>query len=147
MALAIYIRDGVSTEVRDTSARTSAYILYYHYVFRTKYNRPLLSEEIARKLIVLLTPVCEERGYLLFGAAAMPDHVHLVLSLKPTTAPAEPMQYVKGRLSRELRRAFPELAGPALWTSGYYVEAVGKKNVHQVLHYVSRQDEHHGPAA
>jgi putative transposase len=147
MAIAIFIREGVSTEIRDTSPRTAAYILYYHYVFRTKYNRPVLNEAVARELIALLTLVCEERGYLLFAAAAMPDHVHLVLSLKPTTAPAEPMQYVKGRLSRELRRAFPELAGPALWASGYYVEAVGKKNVHQVLHYVSRQDEHHGSAA
>lgn len=147
MALGIYIRDGVTAEVRDTSPRTAAYILYYHYVFRTKYNRPVLNEAVGAELIASLTGICEERGYLLYAAAAMPDHVHLVLSLKPTMPPAEPMQYVKGRLSRELRRAFPELAGPALWASGYYVEAVGKKNIHQVLHYVSRQDEHHGGAA
>ena len=147
MALCIYIRDGVSAEVRNTSPRTAAYILYYHYVFRTKYNRPVLNEAVAVELIAGLTAICEEREYLLFAAAAMPDHVHIVLSLKPTTSPAEPMQYVKGRLSRELRRAFPELAGPALWASGYYVEAVGKKNIHQVLHYVSGQDEHHHAAA
>jgi len=145
--LSIYIRDGISTEVRDTSARTASYILYYHYVFRTKYNRPVISEAMAEGLLAVLAAVCEERGYLLYAAAAMPDHVHLVLSLKPATPPAEPMQYVKGRSSRELRRAFPELAGPALWASGYYVEAVGKKNIHQVLHYVSRQDEHHDGAA
>jgi putative transposase len=145
--LGIYIREGVSTEVRDTSPRTASYILYYHYVFRTKYNRPVLTEAVAGELLVVLAAVCEERGYLLCAAAAMPDHVHVVLSLKPATPPAEPMQYVKGRLSRELRRAFPELAGPALWAGGYYVEAVGKKNIHQVLHYVSRQDEHHDGAA
>jgi putative transposase len=142
----IYIRNGVSTEVRNTSPRTASYILYYHYVFRTKYNRPVISEAVAARLLDALTAVCEERGYLLFAAGAMPDHVHVVLSLKPTTSPAEPMQYVKGRLSRELRRAFPELAGAHLWASGYYVEAVGKKNVHQVLNYVSRQDEHHDGA-
>jgi putative transposase len=147
MPLGLYIRDGVSADVRDTSPRTASYILYYHYVFRTKYNRPVLTEPVAEELLVVLAAVCEERGYLLYAVAAMPDHVHVVLSLKPTTPPAEPMQYVKGRLSRELRRTFPELAGPALWASGYYVEAVGKKNIHQVLQYVSRQDEHHNGAA
>jgi putative transposase len=147
MPLGVYIRDGVAAEVRDASPRTASYILYYHYVFRTKYNRPVINEAVAGELLAVLAAVCEERGYILYAAAAMPEHVHLVLSLKPTTAPAEPMQYVKGRSSRELRRAFPELAGPALWASGYYVEAVGKKNVHQVLHYVSRQGEHHDGAA
>jgi putative transposase len=147
MPLGVYIRDGVSTEVRDTSPRTASYILYYHYVFRTKYNRPVITKAVAAELLAVLKAVCEERGYLLYAAAAVPDHVHLILSLKPTTSPAEPMQYVKGRLSRELRRAFPELAGEHLWASGYYVEAVGKKNIRRVLYYVSRQDEHHDGAA
>ncbi len=147
MLLSIYIRDGVGAEVRDASPRTAAYILFYHYVFRTKYNRPVLNETVASALVERMLTVCEEREYRLCAAAVMPDHVHVVLSLTPNMPPAEPMQYLKGRLSRELRRAFPELSGTALWASGYYVEAVGKKNVHQVLHYVSRQDEHHGAAA
>jgi REP element-mobilizing transposase RayT len=106
-----------------------------------------LNGTVAEDLIERLRVVCEERGYLLYAAAAMPDHVHVVLSLKPTTPPAEPMQFIKGRLSRELRKGFPDLGADALWASGYYVEAVGKKNIHQVLHYVSRQDNHHNGAA
>jgi putative transposase len=80
----------------------------------------------------------------LFGAAVMPEHLHIVISLKPTDAPYKPMQYIKGRLSRELRAEFGDLPGDSLWADGYYVEAVGKKNVWQVLHYIARQDEHHG---
>jgi REP element-mobilizing transposase RayT len=74
----------------------------------------------------------------------MPEHLHIVISLKPTDAPYKPMQYIKGRLSRELRAEFGDLPGDSLWADGYYVEAVGKKNVWQVLHYIARQDEHHG---
>ncbi len=40
---------------------------------------------MAVELIAGLTAICEERGYLLYAAAAMPDHVHVVPSLKPTT--------------------------------------------------------------
>ena len=143
----IYMPDGITETIRDKSPQTASYLLYYHYIFRTKWSKDSLSPEMADAFIDTLLEVCEERGYVLFGVAMMPDHVHLILSLKPTDSPYEPMQYIKGRISRELRMQFTELEGDSLWGDGYYVEAVGKKNIWQVLHYVSRQDEHHNDPA
>jgi len=142
MPLRIYIRGAAAAEIQGRSSKTAAYILYYHYVFRTKYNTPAVTAEIAGRLLDILDHVCEERGYVLFAAAIMPDHVHLVLSLTPTIAPADAMRYIKGRLAHDLHKEMGE-GGGSMWGDGYYVEAVGKKNVHQVLHYVTRQDEHH----
>ena len=145
--LRIFTRDGAATEIRRRTSRTAAYVLYYHYVFRAKYNAPAITAARAAVVMDVLARVCEERGYVLFAAAVMPDHVHLVLSLKPVTAPADAMRYIKGRLSHDVHKETGGVGG-SLWADGYYVEAVGKKNVLQVLHYVARQEEHHldGPA-
>jgi len=138
----VYLRDGAAAEIGGRTPRTAAYLLYYHYVFRVKYNAPAITAAMAERLVDILERVCAERGYVLFAAAVMPDHVHLVLSLKPATAPAEAMRYIKGRLAHDLHKDMG--GGGSLWADGYYVEAVGTKNVFQVLHYVVRQEEHHG---
>ena len=122
---------------------TAAYVLYYHFVFRPKWNRPAFTEDApAAAMVDAITRTCEEHDYLVFGVSVLPDHVHAVLSLPPDVAPATAARYVKGASARRFNAACG-LAG-SLWSDGYAVEAVGKKIVYQVLSYLANQDEHHG---
>ena len=125
---------------------TAAFVLYYHITFRAKWSeRRFEAADDAASMADILVDVCRERGYTLMALAVMPDHVHVVVSLKPDVAPAAAVRFLKGVSARVYNRA--RGASGSIWSDGYSVEAVGKKNVWQVLSYVARQDAHHGVIA
>jgi putative transposase len=139
----IYIpRNNISAYKAKSRSATAAYELNYHFVFRTKWSHRAFQEESrASETVNILKSICHEKGYMVLGMAVMPEHVHIVLSLLPDIAPSTATRYLKGISARNFHKMF-EGSG-SLWSNGYSVEAVGKKNVYQVLAYLARQDEHH----
>jgi putative transposase len=144
MKYRVLIREGKPV-VPPTPSRsaTAAFVLYYHITFRTKWNKKVFERDgDAASMLDTLLGVCREKGYGLMGLAVMPDHVHAVVSLKPDVAPAEAVRYLKGVSAREFNRV--RGASGSIWSDGYSVEAVGRKNIWQIMSYVARQDTHHG---
>jgi putative transposase len=146
MAL-IYVAEDIAVLVREQKSTTAAFLLNYHIVFRTKRNRRVLRGDAARETLRVFRDVAERHGYRILAAAVMPDHVHLAVALRPHDRVSDAVRYFKGPAARVLREKYPGAreAAPSLWSEGYYVESIGLKNVKQVLAYISRQDEHHGP--
>ncbi len=60
---------------------------------------------------------------------AMPDHIHMVLSIPPKYSVAMTMGYLKGksavRVNRELLKTKGTLFGRSFWARGYCVSTVG----------------------
>jgi putative transposase len=144
MANRVYIREGKNAiPAKPVKSPTAAYVLYYHITFRTKWSRETFAgDETAERLASILMDICSEKGFDLFGVAVMPDHVHVVVSLPPTVAPATAVKYLKGISSRLYHKGTGE-AG-SLWSDGYSATAVGTKNIWQTLSYLASQDVHHG---
>jgi putative transposase len=144
MEYRVYIPPGnKSLTTKASKSSTAAYILFYHFVFRTKWNKKTFEDDRgASALIEVFIGICENKGYQLLGASVLQDHVHIIVSLKPDIAPSDAARYLKGVSATEFHKKFG--GSGSLWSSGYSVEAVGRKNVHQVLSYIARQDEHHG---
>jgi len=140
----IYIpRDAIPAFKAKPRSATAAYELNYHFVFRTKWSHRAFQEESrAAEMVNILKSIGNEKGYMVLGIAVMPEHVHIVLSLTPDIAPSTATRYLKGVSARTFHKTFG--GSGSLWSNGYSVEAVGKKNVYQVLAYLARQDEHHG---
>ena len=72
------------------------------------------------------------------------DHVHFLIQSVPTMAPSRIVNIFKSITSKEIFRLYPEvkkqLWGGSLWSSGYFVSAVGKNaNEKQVEQYVKNQ--------
>jgi REP element-mobilizing transposase RayT len=68
------------------------------------------------------------------------DHVHLLVSLKTTDAPAD--------LVRELKKASSVWAAEKhetlfAWQEGYSIFSVSWTHVPNVRHYIANQEEHH----
>ena len=72
-----------------------------------------------------------------------PDHVHLLLEIKPSISVSKAMQYLKGGSSRVIREEFPELEeflwGESFWGDGYFAETVGKVDEAIIRNYVKNQ--------
>jgi hypothetical protein len=74
------------------------YELRYHFVFTTKYRKPVLRGEIAVEVRELIRQICRSSDVNIPAGHVRPDHVHLLLSVPPHLAPSRVMQAIKGRL-------------------------------------------------
>ncbi len=75
---------------------------------------------------------------------AMPDHIHMLLSVPPKYSIAMTMGYLKGksaiRIHREVLRTKGTLFGRAFWARGYCVSTVGL-NEEQIRQYIRDQEK------
>lgn len=73
-----------------------------------------------------------------------PDHVHLCVTVPPTTALSEFVNALKTRTSRRLRAEFPDevnrwYSKPALWSRSYCVMSVGGAPLEVLKRYIEGQ--------
>ena len=74
------------------------------------------------------------------------DHVHILISTKPTTNLTKLMNVIKGRSSRILRKEFAtylqdKLWGKSFWSPSYYIATTGNVSLDTLIKYVENQRE------
>ena len=101
----------------------------YHVVVLPKYRRKTLYGRIRKRIGEILRQLCREKGIELLEGHAMPDHIHMLVSVPPKYSIANTIGYLKGksavRIHREILRAKGTLFGRAFWATGYCVSTVG----------------------
>ena len=101
----------------------------YHVVLVPKYRQKKFFGSRRGKIGEILRQLCQQKGIELLEGHAMPDHLHLLLSVPPKYAIAFAVGYLKGksaiRIHRELLRTQGTLFGRAFWSRGYCVSTVG----------------------
>ncbi len=125
----------------------AAYTLHFHLVWSVKARRPLLRDAVALALRDHLVQIGEHADIHVLAFHIEPEHVHVLLSLRPEMSVATAVQRLKGASSRHLRQVFPQLASlheNALWNTGYFVRSLGDVSVAQAKAYLDRQRAHHG---
>ena len=113
--------------------------LGYHIVFCPKYRRKVLVNGVDERLKILLQQKADELGITLENMEVMPDHVHLFIRSKSTYAIHFVINQLKGYSSVCLRKEFPLLRSPSLWTRSYFVESVGHISEETVRKYIENQ--------
>ncbi|MEE9202688.1 MAG: IS200/IS605 family transposase [Dehalococcoidia bacterium] len=119
----------------------AVFALKYHLVWCPKYRRPVLVDQVASRLKVLLETKASQLGAALHSVEVMPDHVHLFVETDPTKAPAHIAAQFKGFTSHVLRQEFPHLRSrlPTLWSRSYYIGSVGSVTASVIQHYIESQ--------
>ena len=115
----------------------------YHVVIIPKYRRRVLYGRLRRRIGLILRELCRQRGLELWEGHAMPDHVHLCLSIPPKYSVAHTIGFLKGksavRIHRELLRE-RRMTGLHFWATGYCVSTVGLDEA-RVRQYIREQDQ------
>jgi putative transposase len=115
-------------------------LINFHFVFIPKRRKAVLVGKIAERLQEIIFELVAEHRWKLIALEIMPDHVHLLLNVKPVDSASDIMNKVKGRASHHLRREFPELLKlPTLWTPSYFVGSVGNVSTEIVRKYIEGQ--------
>jgi putative transposase len=110
--------------------------LHYLVTWTTRGRRPVLKDRHVRALQQLVQQLCEDRGFTLLDVAAGPDHVHVLLALRPAQSVASAVRELKGRSGVTLLSQFPELRvwlrGNLAWDERYAVETVSALRIERV---------------
>ncbi len=116
--------------------------LVYHIIFSTKGRDPMIIPEIRDELHRYLGGIVKGEGGVLLQIGGMPDHIHMVIKLKPVHALSEIMQKVKGSSSKWTNEQ-NRLVGRFAWQEGYGAFTVSESQIPAVIRYVREQEEHH----
>ena len=115
----------------------------YHVVIVPKYRRKVFYGRLRRQIGGILRDLCQQRGIELVEGHAMPDHVHLCLSIPPKYSVAHSIGFLKGksavRIHRELLHE-RRMRGLHFWAAGYCVSTVGLDEA-RVRQYIREQEE------
>jgi len=127
----------------------AAYQLHFYLYFKTHYLKPLFATTDEHALIGnVLTDVCAREQYHLLETEITHDHLRFLLSLKPEQTISQAVKMLKGNLSRQFGRAFPDqLKRHQTQTplaKGYFARSSGKVNLDLARKYIDAQTNHHG---
>ena len=112
-------------------------------VILPKYRRNVFSGRLRRQIGLILRELCRQRGIELVEGPAMPDHVHLGLSIPPKSSVANTIGFLKGKSAVRIHRELlPErrMTGLHFWAAGYGVSTVGRDEA-RVRQDIREQDE------
>ena len=115
----------------------------YHVVFIPKYRQKVLYGRLRSRVGRILRELCEQRGVELLEGHAMPDHVHMCLSIPPKYSVSHTIGFLKGksavRIHRELLNK-KRMTGLRFWARGYCVSTVGLDEA-AVRRYIREQEK------
>ena len=117
----------------------------YHVVIVPKYRRKKFFGSLRSEIGKILRQLCRQKEIELVEGHAMPDHVHLLLSVPPKFSIANTVGFLKGksaiRINRDLGKAKGTLYGRAFWSRGYCVSTVGLDEA-MIKEYIQNQEKY-----
>ncbi len=116
--------------------------LQYHVIFSTKGSRPLIMDEFRQRLFEYAAGVARKE----FGAAiainATENHLHALLSIKPTVTVSSAIGKFKSLTSGWINRTFRP-SPKFFWQRGYGAFVVSESLKTNVMRYIANQQQHH----
>lgn len=116
--------------------------LVYHVIFSTKNREPMINPTLCKALYGYIGGIVKGENATLLQIGGMPDHIHIVLKLKPVHSLSEIMQKLKGSSSKWVNEQGC-LKERFSWQEGYGAFTVSESQVAAVVHYVKNQEKHH----
>ncbi len=114
--------------------------LHYHLIFATKNREPNISPAWRAGLHSYLGGIVKGLDGHPEGIGGVADHVHLLVSLKPTACLSDFMRELKKSSSAWVRES--KLPG-FQWQEGYAGFTVSASASESVQRYIANQEEHH----
>jgi putative transposase len=115
----------------------------YHVVIIPKFRQKVLYGKLRARVGRILRELCDQRGVELVEGKAMPDHVHMCLSIPPKFSVAHTVGFLKGKSAVRIHREILKerrMTGLHFWATGYCVSTVGLDE-DRIRKYIREQDK------
>ena len=81
----------------------------YHIVFAPKYRRQIIYKQLRADIGKILRELCRRKDIEIIEAHAMPDHIHMLVSIRPNERVSEFVGYLKGKSSMMIFERYAHL--------------------------------------
>jgi putative transposase len=116
--------------------------IHIHAMFSVQNRFNIITHEWEDELYKYITGIVHQNKNRLLAIGGMPDHIHLLIGLRPTQSISEIMQIVKANSSKWINeRQF--IKTKFSWQEGFGAFSHSKSDLPRVIRYVNSQEEHH----
>lgn len=116
--------------------------IHIHAVFAVQNRNSLISEDWETRLYQYITGIIQNHGHKLLIINGMPDHIHLLIGMRPTQSLSDLMRDIKGDSSRWINdNKF--VLGKFSWQEGYGAFSHSKSQIPDVVNYIQMQKIQH----
>lgn len=116
--------------------------IYIQIVFAVKGRKNLITKENREELHKFITGIVSNREQKLLAIFAMPDHVHILIGMKPNIAISDLVRDIKAGSSKFINDS-KWINGKFNWQEGYGGFSYSKSHLDNVIKYILNQEEHH----
>ncbi|MCC6683623.1 MAG: IS200/IS605 family transposase [Bacteroidia bacterium] len=116
--------------------------IHIQFVFAVKHRIGLIQSSWKDELYKYITGIVQNHKHKLLAINGMPDHIHILVGIRPNQSISELMQDVKGSSSKWIneRKLVP---GRFEWQEGYGAFSYSASQLKDVINYIQKQEEHH----
>jgi REP element-mobilizing transposase RayT len=111
-------------------------------VFAVKGRENLISKIHHEELHKYITGIVQNRGQKMLSISCMPDHVHLLVGIKPSMTISDLVRDLKAGSSNFINQQH-WVKGKFNWQEGFGAFSYSKSQIDNVIKYILSQEEHH----
>lgn len=116
--------------------------IHIHFVFAVKFRHGIIQSKWKEDLYKYITGIIQNNNHKLLAINGMPDHIHILIGLRPAQSISDLMKDVKQSSSKWINDN--KLAeGHFEWQEGYGAFSYSKSQINQVINYIQNQEMHH----
>jgi putative transposase len=116
--------------------------IHLQFVFAVKYRKAMIHASWKEELHKYITGIVQAHNHKLLAINSMPDHIHILVGMRPTQSISDLMQDIKSNSSKWINeKGFSERK--FYWQEGYGAFSYSLSHVQNVINYILNQEEHH----
>ncbi|MCW3087015.1 MAG: transposase IS200-family protein, partial [Sediminibacterium sp.] len=117
--------------------------IHVQVVFAVKKRAASIQPSWKDELYKYITGIVQNHGHKLLAINGMPDHIHILIGMRPTQTLSDLLQDIKGSSSKWINtKKFS--AQKFSWQEGYGAFSYSKSHIPGVVTYIQNQEIHHG---
>lgn len=116
--------------------------IYIQIVFAVKGRQNLIARQNREELHKFITGIVQNREQKMLSIFAMPDHIHLLVGLKPNVTISDLVRDIKAGSSKFINDC-DWINGKFSWQEGFGAFSYSKSQIDHVIKYILNQEDHH----
>jgi len=116
--------------------------IYVHVVFAVEGRQNLIRPERKEELQKYMTGIITRQGQKLLAIHCMPDHVHVLIGLKPDKALSDLVGDLKTGSTNHINEN-KWVPGRFSWQTGFGAFSYSHSQLDDVIRYIANQEQHH----
>jgi REP-associated tyrosine transposase len=116
--------------------------IYIQIVFAVQGRQNLIKKKHREELHKYISGIVKNRNQKMLSIFAMPDHIHLLVGLKPNISISDLVRDIKAGSSKFINES-SWIRGRFNWQKGYGAFSYSKSDIDRVINYILNQEQHH----